>query len=119
MGAGKTFVCLFCLGLATLILLQRRQSEVVSRLGQTHQSLDEKVDKSEQMQRTMELSLEKRSRSTTERSSVEVSMVELPLEKRSFVQPELSELAARYKARRELVARVCQQQSEDLEARFS
>ena len=115
MGAGRTFFCLFCLGLATLLTLQKRQSEVVSRLGQTRQSLDEKVDKSEQMQNTMELSLEK---SSSEIPTFEVSKVKLPEEK-SFVQPELSELAARYKARRELVARVCQQQSEDLEARFS
>ena len=63
----------------------------------------------------MELSLEKRS---SELPGFEVSRVKLTEEK-SFVQPELSELAARYKARRELVARVCQQQSEDLEARFS
>ena len=35
------------------------------------------------------------------------------------MQPELSELSARYKARRDLVARVSQEQSEDLDARFS
>ena len=63
----------------------------------------------------MELSHEKRS---SEIPSFEVSRVKLTEEK-SFAQPELSELATRYKARRELVARVCQQQSEDLEARFS
>ena len=71
------------------------------------------------MQKTMELSLEKSSLSTTERPIVEVSMVKVPPEEKFFVQPELSELAATYKARRELVARVCQEQSEDLEARFS
>ena len=113
MGAGRTFFCLFCLGLATLLTLQRRQSEVVSRLGQNRQSLDE--NKSEQLQKTIELSLEQRS---SEIPSFAVSKVKL-LKEKTFVQPELSELAARYKARRELVGRVCEEQSEDLEARFS
>ena len=101
-----------------MLLLQRKQSEGVSRLDQTRQSFVE-VDNSEQMQRTMELSLvEKKSLRITERADAEVSMGKLSEEK-SFEQPELSELAARYKARRELVAKVCQEQSEDLEARFS
>ena len=115
MGAGKTFFCLFCLGLATLLLLQKRQSEVVSRLGQTHQSLEKMVDNnSEQTLRTMELSLQKRSLNQTIRPGEERR---LPGEK-SFVQPEFSELAARYKARRDMVATVCQEQSQDLKARF-
>ena len=101
-----------------MLLLQRKQSEGVSRLDQTRQSLDEKVVKNEQMERTMELPLEKRSLSISEGPGAEVSMKKLSEEK-SFVQPELSELAARYKARRDLVARVCQEQSKDLEARFS
>ena len=96
-----------------MLLLQRKQSEGVSRLDQTRQSLDEKVVKSEQMERTMERSL-----SISERPGAEVSMKKLSEEK-SFVQPELSELSARYKARRDLVARVCQEQSKDLEDRFS
>ena len=95
-----------------MLLLQRKQSEGVSRLDQTRQSLEEKVVKSEQMERTMERSL-----SISERPGAEV-LGKLSEEK-SFVQPELSELSARYKARRDLVARVCQEQSEDLEARFS
>ena len=118
MGAGRTLFCLFCLGLATILLLQRKQSEVVNRIDQTRQSLDKRVVKNEHTERTMELPLEKRSLSISERPGVEGSMKELSVEK-SFVQPELSELSARYKARRDLVARVCQEQSKDLEDRFS
>ena len=64
---------------------------MVSRLGQNRQSLDE--NESEQLQKTIELSLEQ---SSSEIPSFTVSKVKLPKEK-TFVQPELSELASRYK----------------------
>ena len=99
MGAGRTFFCVFCLGLATLLLLQKRQHETVRKLGNTHQR-----DKSYKQQKTRDFLTEKR--------YLSVNKTEI------FVQPELSELAERYKARRELVARVCQEQAEDLEARL-
>ena len=104
MGAGRTFFCVFCLGLATLLLLQKRQHDTVRKLGNTHQR-----DKSYKQQKRY-LSVNK--------TASEV-LPETASKGEIFVQPELSELAERYKARRELVARVCQEQAEDLEARLT
>ena len=111
MGAGRTFFCVFCLGLATLFLLQKRQHETVRKLGNTHQR-----DKSYKQQKTRDFLTEKRYLSVNKTAS-EV-LPETASKGEIFVQPELSELAERYKARRELVARVCQEQAEDLEARL-
>ena len=111
MGAGKTFYCVLCLGLATLLLLQKRQYETVRKLGNTHQR-----DKSYKQQKTRDFLTEKRYLSVNKTAS-EV-LPETASKGEIFVQPELSELAERYKARRELVARVCQEQAEDLETRL-
>ena len=111
MGAGRTFFCVFCLGLATLLLLQKRQYETVRKLGNTHQR-----DKSYKQQKTRDFLTEKRYLKVKKTAS-EV-LPETASTGEIFVQPELSELAERYKARRELVARVCQEQAEDLETRL-
>ena len=112
MGAGRTFFCVFCLGLATLFLLQKRQHETVRKLANTHQR-----DKSYKQQKTRDFLTEKRYLNVNKTAS-EV-LPETASKGEIFVQPELSELAERYKARRELVARVCQEQAEDLEARLA
>ena len=111
MGAGKTFYCVLCLGLATLLLLQKRQYETVRKLSNTHQR-----DKSYKQQKTRDFLTEKRYLKVKKTAS-EV-LPETASTGEIFVQPELSELAERYKARRELVARVCQEQAEDLETRL-
>ena len=111
MGAGKTFFCFFCLGLATLLLLQKRQHETVRKLGNTH-----RTDNSYRQQKTRDFLTEKRYLSVNKTAS-EV-LPETASTGEIFVQPELSELAEHYKARRELVARVCQEQAKDLETRL-
>ena len=111
MGAGRTFFCVFCLGLATLLLLQKRQHETVRKLGNTHQR-----DKSYKQQKTRDFLTKKRYLKVKKTAS-EV-LPETASTGEIFVQPELSELAERYKARRELVARVCQEQVDDLETRL-
>ena len=112
MGAGRTFFCVFCLGLATLFLLQKRQHETVRKLGNTQQT-----ENSYKQQKIKDFLTEQRYLSVNKTAS-EV-LPETASKGEIFVQPELSELAERYKARRELVARVCQEQAEDLEARLT
>ena len=112
MGAGRTFFCVFCLGLATLFLLQKRQHETVRKLGNTHQR-----DKSYKQQKTRDFLTEKRYLSVN-KTAREV-LPETASKGEISVQPQLSELEERYKARRELVARVCQEQAEDLETRLA
>ena len=111
MGAGRTFLFVFCLGLATLLLLQKRQYETVRKLGNTQQT-----ENSYKQQKIKDFLTEQRYLSVNKTAS-EV-LPETASKGEIFVQPELSELAERYKARRELVARVCQEQAEDLEARL-
>ena len=111
MGAGRTFLFVFCLGLATLLLLQKRQYETVRKLGNTQQT-----ENSYKQQKIKDFLTEQRYLSVNKTAS-EV-LPETASKGEIFVQPELSELAERYKARRELVARVCQEQAEDLAARL-
>ena len=111
MGAGRTFLFVFCLGLATLLLLQKRQYETFRKLGNTQQT-----ENSYKQQKIKDFLTEQRYLSVNKTAS-EV-LPETASKGEIFVQPELSELAERYKARRELVARVCQEQAEDLEARL-
>ena len=112
MGAGRTFLFVFCLGLATLLLLQKRQYETFRKLGNTQQT-----ENSYKQQKIKDFLTEQRYLSVNKTAS-EV-LPETASKGEIFVQPELSELAERYKARRELVARVCQEQADDLEARLA
>ena len=111
MGAGRTFFFVLCLGLATLLLLQKRQYETVRKLGNTQQT-----ENSYKQQKIKDFLTEQRYLSVNKTAS-EV-LPETASKGEIFLQPELSELAERYKARRELVARVCQEQADDLEARL-